>query len=644
MSNEKILIVDDDSHIRNAIAESLKMEGYGIVTAGTGEEALEILKKGFLNIVLSDLKMPGMNGVEVLKQVKNLSPDTEVILMTAYGTVETAVGAMKLGAYDYIIKPIDLSELDFLIIRCLEKQRLTQEVGEFKELVNLYEVSRAIGSVMKLQDLLDFIIKLACETLFADGGSIMLLDEKTKGELVVKASVGHRGDLVLEKKIKLGERVAGYVAQENQPILIDGEIADDIRFSNLEGFDGIKSGMSVPLTRKNKVIGVINLNRVSEEKKFGKRDLNLLSIFASQAAIAIENTYLFSQLEKEKEKLKTIFSEMGDGAVITDEKFSIIMINQSAQALLGLKGENSILKNFFSEISDFTPSIPFEKMNAANTSQSFNLTREKGKLLYLSVLITKILDEEENTAGYIFVLRDVTSEKKEEKIKRNFFSLISHKLRNPLVGITAYIPILRRGKITEKLDDMEKKAFETVEHQSKILTNLVDKLLKFASLESEFLELNKEKLYLYTLVKESLESFSLSENTEIDIDASVERMPDVFADKVRLQQVLQNLVENAIKFNNKEKKLVKIKAKLSENNFVAVLIEDNGVGIPSEEIPKLFRKFYQIEEYFTGQVEGAGLGLAFVKRIIEAHNGKVWVESEPDKGSRFYFTLPIKSG
>jgi len=75
-----------------------------------------------------------------------------------------------------------------------------------------------------------------------------------------------------------------------------------------------------------------------------------------------------------------------------------------------------------------------------------------------------------------------------------------------------------------------------------------------------------------------------------------------------------------------------------------VLIEDNGVGIPSEEIPKLFRKFYQIEEYFTGQVEGAGLGLAFVKRIIEAHNGKVWVESEPDKGSRFYFTLPIKSG
>ncbi len=294
MSNEKILIVDDDSHICNAIAESLKMEGYGIVTAATGEEALEILKKDFLNIVLSDLKMPGMNGVEVLKQVKKLSPDTEVILMTAYGTVETAVGAMKLGAYDYITKPIDLSELDFLIIRCLEKQRLTQEVGEFKELVNLYEVSRAIGSVMKLQDLLDFIIKLACETLSADGGSTMLIDEKTN-ELTAVATEGiEREEIPL---IKIGNGIIGNVARSGE-----NYFAQEIK--QFERFHPHHPVVCIPLKIKEHVIGVIAIYKLLQQKpNFSQLDYELFTLLAGHAATSIFSSKLYCESER---KLSTI--------------------------------------------------------------------------------------------------------------------------------------------------------------------------------------------------------------------------------------------------------------------------------------------------------------------------------------------------
>ncbi|MDD5687703.1 MAG: response regulator [Elusimicrobia bacterium] len=643
MSNELILVADDDQNIRNACAESMKMEGYKVLTAASGEEALGIIKKTFCNIVLSDLKMPGMDGMALLKQIKKMSPATEVILFTSYGTVETAVEAMKIGAYDFVTKPIDLAELDLMIIRCLEKQRLLVEVGEFKELVNLYEASRAMSSVMKLPQLLDFIVKLACEALIADGGSIMLLNKETN-ELEVKASTGLRGDLVLDKKIKLGERVAGYVALENQPVLIDGDIKNDTRFTGLEGFDGIKSGLSAPLTRKNQVIGVINLNRMDAEKKFTKRDLNLLSIFTSQAAIAIENTILFSALEGEKEKIQAVFSGMRDGAILTDNKFRIIMLNQSAETLLNLKKENCISlsagrpgKNLFECIPDIKPSVKIDE-----NIVDFDLTREKGKLLTLSVLMTKILDENKNITGYIFVLRDVTNERKEEKIKRNFIDFISHKLRTPLTGITGYFSILQKQETFKKLNAAEKKAFEIIEKEAQELSGLIDKLLRFSSVETDSLGLNREKINLTELIKECIKNIPVTPGSGISINVSpmFGSLPPVSGDKTRIMQVFQNLITNGIKFNENSEKNIEISG-MRMGEFIQICVVDNGDGIPSEEIPKLFQKFYQIEESFTGQVEGAGLGLALVKRIVGEHGGKVWAESEVGKGSRFYFTLAI---
>ncbi|MBN1384970.1 MAG: response regulator [Elusimicrobia bacterium] len=644
MSVEKILIVDDDPHIRNACAESLKMEGYAIKTAENGEEAIEIIKKDFFNVVITDLKMPGIDGIEVLKQVKRISPETEVILTTAYGTVETAVGALKIGAYDYITKPIDLSELDFIIIRCIEKQELAAEVGEFKELVNLYEVSKAVNSVMKLPDLLNFIINLACDTLSADGGSIMLMDEKTK-ELVVMASTGVRGNLVLKKRLRLGERVAGYVAQESQPVLINGDVKDNSKFNNLEGFDGIKSGMSVPLVRKNKTVGVINLNRMSAESKFTERDLKLLSVFAVQAGIAIENNCLFSALEEEKEKLNAIFSEMGDAAVITNDEFKITMLNQSAKNLLNIKDKEYQNKNFIELFSEFNPVASLEKLRIEKSGVfNFDLVKPEKHPLYLSVLTTKILDANGNVAYYIFVLRDVTNERREEKIKRNFLSLISHKLRTPLVSIIGYFSILKQQGTLKKLNDIEKNALKTIEKSGQALNGLIDKLIWFTSIEIDSLELYKESMGLEDLIKNSLGSVPASSTPDVQISISpeIKKLPKVHVDRTKIEQVLQNLIENAIKFNKKKEKIVDIRAKVM-NDFIQVVIIDNGTGIASKEFPRLFQKFYQIDDYFTGQVEGVGLGLAFAKRAIEAHKGKIWVESELDKGSKFYFTLPVPS-
>jgi len=641
MAGERILVVDDDSDIRDACVEYLQMNNYIVDGSKSGEECVELLKKDSYHIILTDLMMGKIGGIEVLKEVKKKYPQSEVIIMTAYGTIANAVEAMKLGAYDYVTKPFSIDELGLLIKRCLEKQRLAREVNELKEVVNLYEASKAMSSLMNLDQLLSLVIKLATDALGADGGSIMLYDEET-GRLTVKAAAGKREAMVLGKKLDIGERIAGYAAEKIEIVKIDGSLKDDPRFRDLEEFDGIHSGITIPLLRKDKLFGIINVHRTERKEPFTKRDIDLLSIFAAQAAIAIDNASLFSTLQQEKEKIEAVFSGMEDGAIITDDRFNIIMLNSSTEKLLGVRREGCQGKNLLEFIPDFQPSIPWQELEKKEEKVvNFDLVRRKGKVLFLSAVATKIRDEQGKLLGQIMVLRNVTEERKEERVKRNFLSLISHKLRNPLTTILGYLPFLQEKM--EVLGKPVKEVLATIEKEGLALSSHVDKLLMFTLLEGEYLEMEKERVDVKSLVEtalEMLDSLIKANRAEVQVESDLSDMGQVYVDKLKIRDVIESLVENAIKFNDKEEKKIRISGRSVDENFIQVEIADNGPGIPSEEQEKIFQKFYQVEEYFTGKVEGIGLGLALAKRVIEAHGGKIRVESELGKGSTFYFTLP----
>ncbi len=643
MTEARILVVDDSIDARKGLSLYLNIKGYNITEAENGEQATELLKTNSYNLVLSDLKMQNIDGIGVLKEVKKLHPQTDVIIMTAYASIETAIGSMKLGAYDYIPKPINMEELELLIQRCLEKQRLIAEVGGLKEMVNLYEVSKGLNSVMDLDKLLELIVKLAADTLNADGGSIMLLDKKADN-LIAKAAAGKRADIVLGKKLKVGERIAGYAIEKGLTVKIEGSIKDDTRFSHLERFDGINSGITVPLMRKNNLLGVINLNRSAQKEGFSKNDTKLLTIFATQATIAIENSYLFNDLQHEKEKLNTVFCEMGNGAIITNEHFKIIIINKIARDFLGLEKN----KDFTECTKDFEPSIPLNEFrkNREKAIMNFDLVKKKGNPLFLSVSASKIRDK-----NYVLVLRDVTSERKEEMVKKNFIRLMSHKLKTPLTSIFGFISALRVKETERKLNDTEKNSLKVIEIESLHLSSLVDKLLRFTLLETESLVLNKTTENLADILKTVIKSLDLliwSNKVKINIYSEINTLPNIFVDKEKIQEVIENLVENAIKFNDSNllsgrETRVDISGHLTDNDFIQVEIADNGPGIPAEEHEKIFEKFQQLENYSVGQVDGVGLGLPLARRIIESHSGKVWLKSEIGSGSRFILTLPTKT-
>jgi signal transduction histidine kinase len=483
-------------------------------------------------------------------------------------------------------------------------------------------------------------MKLATDMVEAETSSILLYDI-VKDELVFNIALTEKESSLKEVRLKMGEGIAGMVAKERR-----SRISNDIktesgwtnRTDNKIDFK-TRSILAVPLIYKDKLMGVVEaINK--KNGQFTQEDAGVLEAFAAQAAVSIENAKLFGDLAEEKDKIESMFSQMSDGAVFFDTKGNKLFLNRRAENLIG--EENTRRASVFDIFADFTvsPSIAEiikEDMKTVNAE----FCRSIGKPLYLFGTFNKIINAHNNVNGIMLVFNDVTVEKRESILKRNFLSLISHKLRTPLVSIIGYCPILLADK---DLNDFNRKAVSSIQRQGSLLANLVDKLLNFTIVESDRLDIVKKPNSLVSVLESSLvnlKTYIEQEKADVRINDDVKHLPEIGFDKDKIEIVIRNLVENAVKFNKAAEKKVDIYA-FKKNSSLGLAIKDNGPGIPPEEREKIFQKFYQIEESFTGQVEGAGLGLNFVKQVVEVHGGEVGVESQIGSGSSFYFVLPMK--
>src|SRR6187401_2379210 len=172
----RVLVVDDEKFIRDIIADFLGMEGYIVRTAEDGVSATNELERARYDMVISDLKMPKMGGLDLLKEVSKTHPDTLTVIMTGFGTVETAIDAMKRGAYDYILKPFKVEEVIHVVQRGIEKQRLSAENLRLKEALSLYKVSEAIAASLSLDEVLSMVGDTALHEIRADLVSTWLED------------------------------------------------------------------------------------------------------------------------------------------------------------------------------------------------------------------------------------------------------------------------------------------------------------------------------------------------------------------------------------------------------------------------------------------------------------------------------------
>ncbi|MGA2090828.1 MAG: ATP-binding protein [Endomicrobiales bacterium] len=504
----------------------------------------------------------------------------------------------------------------------------------------LLEANRILSSTLDITDLLRKVMSYATAVVDAETSSLLLYDESTR-ELYFALALTDKESALKKIRLPLGKGIAGVVAQTRVTRIANDVSQDPSWTADADSKTSFttRSVLAVPLVCRDRLLGVVEaINR--KEGIFSDEDARMLEAFAGQAAVAIDNARIFESLYEEKSKLQAIFTQMSDGAILADSTGKKILTNDAVRRLIGSEQcSQPLVKDMF---RGFVSTPPLESLLLhTERSSDIELQRGEGKSLFLQGTITAVVDSVGKLWGSVFLVRDVTIEKKDVFFKRSFLSLISHKLRTPLVTILGHCPLLLED---DQLSEVHKKGIRSIYKQGSHLAKLVEKLLQFTLVDSEALSLETVPCRFVDVVGLALADMSQyieDEKVEIHIDSSVEGLPIISMDKGKMTIVVRNIIENAIKFNPSAGKKVMVRA-WRDTLLTGISIADNGPGIPPEEHLRIFDKFYQVEESFTGQVPGAGLGLSLAKHIVEKHGGCINIESSPGCGSVFFIGMQNK--
>jgi signal transduction histidine kinase len=227
------------------------------------------------------------------------------------------------------------------------------------------------------------------------------------------------------------------------------------------------------------------------------------------------------------------------------------------------------------------------------------------------------------------------------RLKDEFSAMVSHELKTPLAPIVGYSELLLDGTFGD-LNPVQIEKIKVIQESALNLTDLINDILDVNKLELNKMRFDMRSVSIDTIVKQSVDSFKYAANAKkVKLVYNVEKDLNLYCDPKRIQQVLNNLINNSLKFVPQNTGIIEIVAK-REGNSHLFAVKDNGIGISKENHEKLFKKFYQVDTSLGRKAGGTGLGLAISKGIIEAHKGKMWIESEAGKGSVFYFIIPIR--
>jgi len=474
-----VLIVDDEDRIRHVCTKMLTQEGYDVAQAEHAEAGLAMVAQRHFDIILLDLLMPGMSGLEALGEIRKTHPDTVVIVITGYATLDHAVDAMKNGAFDFISKPFSPQDLRLVVTKAIEHIRTLQDIANEKS---------------RMRTMINHL-----------AGGVMATDTQKQVALANHAFikfVDYRGSS------PIGAPVAELVADERIVAMID----------------------------------------------------QALAMPADQ------------------------FSEI-------TEDISITPSGQSEERIIGVR------------------CVPFRDRLGRNL-------------------------------GTITVLHDITAVKKMDQMKSDFVSMVSHEIRGPLNSVMMQQKVILdelAGEITEKQREILTRATEKIN----ALIDLSSELLDLSKMESGLINMEKEKLQLEKIVADQISFFQPSaEAKNISLALSpISELPKVLANRMNMEEVMSNLIGNAIKYTP-DNGSITVSAN-ADGEFVKIAVADSGLGIASDDIERIFTRFYRVKNEKTRYIIGTGLGLPIVKSIIEAHNGRIEVQSQEGKGSEFAVYLPV---
>jgi signal transduction histidine kinase/transcriptional regulator with GAF, ATPase, and Fis domain len=627
-------------------------------------------------------------------------------------TENEAIGVLSLGSkkenasFDRTLLSLADSISSLTTGAIIKARLLAASHDQMQHLRKLNEVSKELTSTLSVEPLLEKIVENAMEILNSTSSALLILDN-TDGTLVFSVVSGPIAAMLIGKRMPKFEGVAGEAYSTQRPVIRNNIKEDELYYWNddLHINKQIHSLMAVPLVAQDETIGILEVFNKENDLVFDTEDKVALEGFASQAAIALHNANLYSKTDSALEKR---VSELYTMQQIDKELHSSRELDQALQTTLTSAltytktkcGTIMLLDTYYREVDDIwqktADSEKFAHLDRFDLSafpwfmedieEPYQLVEEDAdaisKQLRLQLnhkahmlIPTKLEDdlfsliilhlptaEDINRQDIDFLLslnnhamialrNAILYEDLQDAVnaKNEFISFISHELKNPLTAIKGHADVLAKGMVGE-INREQEDFLKTISHNVRRMNTFITDLSDQSQIESKSLRLDFAPADVRDLINEVLQTYGQqirAKSITVDADIPLD-IPDIFCDRLRLIQVLSNLVSNAIKYTQEGGRVI-LSTEHAINEWdpngaaevVHFSVKDNGFGIDYEDQPHLFTKFFRGTNENILKISGTGLGLRISKSLTEMMGGTMWFESTPGEGSTFHFTVPI---
>lgn len=633
--DKNILVIISNPQVNYLLERVLQSAGYTVSKFSTFRDANKHLEKGNTNLIIVGETVENQSGLEEAAKIIERYPAIPVLLFADQDNMGLIREALHLGLSDYLCLPLKTDEILRAVQNSLEKAARSKEwvllesrraTGHLHqrvdELESLARLGQSITAELEVDSVLTAIVEAAVELTGAEEGSLLLHDPPTD-QLYMRASKNFQEDFVRTFRLPIQDTLAGSVLQSAQPVVIDETSPKKIKTSYL-----VHSLIYVPLLLNEKVIGVLGVDNRKNRLPFLAHDVQLLSTLAEYAVIALQNSYLFASSQAERNKLGTVLRRIQDGVVVIDNTKSVLILNQAAESSLGVNAVDVIGK----PIEDILPQAEVLALLDTHTGSLSNRTEytaADGRVF--SAQYSRIPE-----VGAALTFHDITYLRKLDRMKNEFVGTVSHDLRSPLTAILGYAELVERAG---PVNDLQAEFIRRVQSSVVNISHLVDDLVNLGRIQTGLdsgIELFDLKKALQTAIEPLLPALTIRE-IQLLINLPDE-LPQFYGNAVQIRRMFDNIIDNCIKYSNPQG-IIQINGQLEQDQIILQFI-DAGIGISQKDLPYVFDKFFRGSNN-TNEMSGTGLGLAIVKSVVEAHSGRVWIESTSGLGTTLTVVLPL---
>ena len=620
----RILVVDDELGPRESLRMLLK-PSYQIQTADGGRAALAQIPAYRPDIVILDIKMPELDGLEVLRRIKRIDPSIEVVMITAYASLETVKMALTHGAFEYLIKPFSRQDLEDVVRRAL--LRRTAELGARGQVARLVEEMR----------------RLAAKT--------RELEEAARREGVEESLRVTQLSILRE----ISRTIVGQLDYEAISTAVTGQLHSGL------GYDVVAIEANPPATGPGDAgrvvtcairdaegpLGWLVVDNRASGRVVDPRERELLEMLSEYLAIALRNSRLYGEIADTKRSLEQLIASAGDAIITVTAEDRIDGWNPAAERTFSLPAAQAIGRRITELLPEAEYAIARRRLSQGGEREAFEISRALTgtRPLTLAVTLSGLRDRQGGLAGVIAIVRDITTQREIEVALHQSEKLtalgqlaggIAHDFNNLLQAILGYAQLMKQNPTNTQLIE---RSLAVVESAAMDGSETVRRIQQFARLrpDEQFVRLDINQIVqdAVAITRPRWEESIARESRPLELRLDLQAGELVQGRPAALSEVLTNLILNAMDAMPEGGTLT-IATRHTANREVRVMVGDTGVGMPETVRQRIFEPFYS-----TKGDAGSGLGLSMAYSIVRRHGGEIDVDSTPGAGTTFSLAFPI---